>query len=115
MKIKAMVFLALLAGVFLQACAPFGSVKIGRLTADPLRFRNRTVHVNGVVTNSFGAIVAGAYQVQDDTGKIWVLSNGNVPPKGSRVNVSGSMMNGITIGGRGFGTGIREFHHRVKW
>ena len=70
----------------------------------------------GLLRIGFGALVAGFYQVQDDTGKIYVISNGgNVPPKGSRVSVSGHVTSGLTVGGRSFGTAIRENHHKIRW
>lgn len=101
-----------LAAMLLSAC---GSVKIGRLRAEPYRFQNRTVRVEGNVTKSVGAIVAGVYEVQDDTGKIYVLSNGGVPPKGSRVKLEGTLINGINVGSLSIGTAIRERNHRVKF
>lgn len=75
-----------------------------------MRYQNRTVRVAGTVTTSYGIpFAAGVYQVQDDTGKIYVLSSrGGVPTKGARVNVSGTLTNGVTIGGHSYGTVIRE-------
>ena len=106
------VWLALLATLLLSAC---GYTKISRITSDPSRYRNKTVHVEGRVTNSFGALFAGGYQVQDDSGKIFVISNRGVPSSGSKVTVSGTVMNGITVMGRSFGTAIQERKHHVRW
>lgn len=106
------VWLVAAAAVFLSAC---GSVKIGRVLADPTRYHNKNVRVEGTVTNSYGALVTGVYQVQDDTGKIYVLSNRGVPSKGAQVKVSGTVMNGVTVGGKPYGTAIRERDHKVKW
>lgn len=103
--------LPLLATLWLAGCA---TTRIGKIRADPSRFQNREVKVNGTVTNSFGALIAGVYEVQDDTGKIYVISNAGVPSRGSRVDVRGKVMNGITLGGRSFGTAIREQSHKVK-
>ncbi|MCL4401603.1 MAG: hypothetical protein M1436_02915, partial [Acidobacteria bacterium] len=102
----------LLAGLLLTAC---GSVRIGRITQDPTRFRNRTVHVSGTVVTSFGALGTGGYQIQDGTGSIYVLSSTGVPSKGSRVTVHGTVINGATVFGRSIGTAIREQGHKVKW
>jgi hypothetical protein len=110
---KRMLLIPVLSGLLLTAC---GYTRIGRIAAEPYRYANRSVTVNGTVTNSLGALVAGFYQVQDDTGKIYVISNGgNVPPKGSRVSVSGHVTSGLTVGGRSFGTAIRENHHKIRW
>jgi hypothetical protein len=94
------------AAMLLSSCG--GSVKIGNIIANPTKYQNRNVTVNGTVTNSFGAIVAGVYQVQDDTGTIYVISSGGIPTKGSRVRVAGTVQSGVTIGGRTFGTTLRQ-------
>ncbi len=91
-----------------------GSVKIGRITADPSRYRNRTVTVTGTVTNSVGVLGTGGYQVEDDTGKIYVLSQTGVPSRGSRVKVTGTVSPGAQVLGASVGTVIRERRHHVK-
>lgn len=99
--------------VFLSAC---GSTKIGRVLADPARYTNRNVTVEGRVTQSVGAFVAGVYQVEDETGKIYVLSAGRgVPSKGARVKVSGNVTPGLNVMGKSFGTTIRERDHKVRF
>ena len=97
--------------LLLSSC---GYTKIGKITADPARFRNQTVRVEGRVTNSFGALSVGGYQIQDDTGKIFVLSNRGVPSSGAKVAVSGTVIEGVTVMGRSFGTTIQEHDHRVQ-
>ena len=67
------------------------------------------------MTNAFGALGAGGYQVDDGSGKIYVLSTGSgVPSKGSRVLVSGTVINGATVMGKSYGTAIREQKHKVE-
>ena len=97
---------ALLAG-----CAP---VTIGRINADPSRFQNRTVKVTGTVTNSVGLLGRGGYQIEDATGKIYVISGTGVPSKGSRVTVTGRVSPGAQVLGTSVGVTIREQEHRVK-
>jgi hypothetical protein len=109
---KSRVLIPVAAAVLLAGC---GSVKIGRILDQPNRYQNRVVRVDGRVDSAFGAVVAGVYQVEDDTGKIYVLSNGGVPRKGSRVSVKGRVMSGITVGTRSFGTSIREESHHVRY
>lgn len=111
MTTKAILILTLLAALLLAAC---GATTIGRINADPTRFQNRTVRVSGTVVNSIGALGAGGYQIEDSTGKIYVISGTGVPSKGSRVDVTGRVQSGITVLGRSFGTAIREEHHKVK-
>jgi hypothetical protein len=109
-KKPALCILALLAVGALSSC---GYTKIGRITADPTRYRDRAVRVEGQVTNSFGALFAGGYQLQDDTGKIVVITNQGVPSRGATVTVSGKVMEGITVMGRSYGTVIQEHDHQV--
>ena len=113
MRKRSRLFLALplAAALFLSTCA---TTRIGRIRADPSRFQNKEVKVHGNVTNSFGALITGVYEVEDETGKIYVISSTGVPSKGSSVDVRGSVINGVTLGGRSFGTAIRERSHKVK-
>jgi hypothetical protein len=112
MKNRALVFLALAAAFLLAGC---GATKIGRINADPTRYQNRTVRVTGTVTNAMGVLGTGGYQLQDDTGRIYVISSTGVPSRGSRVMVTGRVISGANILGHGIGTTIREQHHKVKW
>jgi len=102
---------ALCGAILLAGC---GSVKIGRINSDPSRYRNQTVHVSGTVVNSVGLMTTGGYQIEDDTGKIYVISRTGVPSRGSRVTVTGKGMPGAEVLGTTLGAAIREDSHRVK-
>jgi hypothetical protein len=112
MKPKLLLPVIAVALVTLSGCA---TTKINRLLADPHHYRNREVHVEGTVTNVIGALNTGVYQVQDDTGKIYVISGRGIPPKGARVKVHGSLTEGFNIMGRSFGTVIREDGHKINY
>ncbi len=108
---KQILLAALACGMLLSGCA---SVKIGRINADPSRYYNRTVRVDGTVVTSVGLLGAGGYQLDDGTGKIYVLSRTGVPSGGSRVQVTGRVSGGAQILGQTVGTVIRENHHTVR-
>jgi len=111
MKQRTILILVIVGGALLSAC---GTVRIARINSDPSRYQNRDVRVAGQVTNSFGALGTGGYQVDDGSGKIFVVSTGTgVPAKGSRVTVSGTVVNGATVLGTAYGTTIREHNHKV--
>src|SRR5262249_43380265 len=92
--------------VFLLGCPQ--EKKIGEINQDPQRYVNKDIAVKGTVTNSFSALVTGAYELDDGTGKLWVLSNGGVPAKGTRVGARGNIETGFSFGGRNFGTILHE-------
>ena len=111
-KTELSLMFAILTTLFLQAC---GTVPIGRILRDPTRYHNRIVQVEGTVSNSFGALDTGAYQLDDGTGKIYVVSSAGVPSRGSRVKVEGMVASGITVMGKSLGTTLRERRHKVRW
>ena len=95
----------------LAGCAP---MTIARINEDPSRYRNQTVHVDGTVLTSVGLMGTGGYQIDDGTGKIFVLSRTGVPSTGTHVSVTGSVLSGAEVLGRPVGTAIKEQSHKVK-
>ena len=83
--------LALVCAWLLAACA----TSVGRVTADPSRYRNREVTVSGTVVSSVSLLGRGAYRVEDDSGALWVVSTAGVPRQGSRVSVKGRIQEGF--------------------
>lgn len=91
---------------------------IGRINEDPGRYVNREVTLHGTVSNSFGVALGGfgqgAYELDDGTGKIWILvEKGGTPSKGARVRTVGRVVGSVTFAGRNFGSALRESKHRV--
>ena len=104
----------LLSAVLLTACPK--QTSIGKITAEPDRYMNKEVGIVGRVTDSYGVpFVGGAYELDDGTGKIWVVTErGSTPSRGARVGVKGRVYTGATFRGRNFGTALREEDRRVK-
>jgi hypothetical protein len=71
---------------------------ISDIRVDPGRYANKQVAVVGNVTRSFSLLGRGAYEVDDGTGKLWVLSEKGVPLQGSRVLVKGTIRDGFNLG-----------------
>jgi hypothetical protein len=104
----------LLAATLLLAACP-QQVTVAEINADPGRFANKEVTLKGTVTNSFGALGQGAYELDDGTGRIWVITDrGGVPGKDARVRVAGRVATGVTFAGRSFGTVIRETDRKTE-
>ena len=80
------------------ACA---SKTINQVLADPSRYRNREVRLSGAVVDSYSLANRGAYRIDDDTGQLWVVSDGGTPRKGARVVVKGTIREGFNLGSVG--------------
>lgn len=103
--------LVIIGTLMLAACPP--RVSIGEINRDPGRYANRDVSITGRVTNSFGALGSGAYEVDDGTGTMWVFSqNFGVPGNGAKVAVTGRLQQGFTFGGRSFAVILRQTENR---
>jgi len=104
-----------LGATFLLTACP-SSTNIARINSDPSRYRNKEVSLTGRVTDSFGALGRGAYQLDDGTGRIWVVvqDNRGVPNRGAEVGTRGRVQSGVSFGGRNFGTVIQETDRRSR-
>ena len=80
------------------ACA---SKTINSVLADPSRYRNREVTLNGTVVESFSVVDRGAYMLDDRTGHLWIVSNRGTPRRGARVTVKGTVREGFNLGSLG--------------
>ena len=81
----------------LAGCAT--SHSINHLMAEPSRYNNRDVTVKGTVVKSTSVLGHGAYQIEDGTGSLWVVSTKGVPRKGARVKVTGKVRDVVDLGG----------------
>src|SRR6266571_2589048 len=83
--------------------------KIGNITTNPGRYANKEVAISGTVSSSVGLLGTGAFEIDDGSGKIWVLSeNYGVPSKGAKVGITGRVEEGVNLGGRSFALALRQ-------
>jgi len=76
-----------------------GTTAIKTLLDDPGRFDGQTVRIAGEVRGSVGALGFGAYQVNDGTGTLSIVSEGGgVPRQGAKVGVEGTFRSAYTLG-----------------
>ena len=87
-----------IAAVSSAACA---ARSINQVLADPGHYRDRQVKVTGSVVDSYSMLGNGAYQIEDKTGKLWVISSAGVPRKGAHVSVTGTVREGFSLGSIG--------------
>src|SRR5262245_26875912 len=105
-----LIFLACV--VFLTACPR--QTRINQVNGDPARYRGKEILIVGTVTNSFGAVGQGAYELSDETGKIWVLTQRGTPTKGARVGAVGKYNNGAVVAGANYGSALEETDRKVR-
>jgi hypothetical protein len=111
---KSFLAISVLLGLTLLMTACPNQESISKINADPGRYRNKDVAIAGRVTDSYGFLGRGAYEIEDGTGKMWVITERGVPSKGSRVGASGHIENGFSFGGRSFATVMLENDRRSR-
>jgi len=90
----------LLLAVFLAGCkkSELQVTPIKALLDDPPRFDKQTVRIAGEVTRSLGVLGYGAYEVDDGTGTIPVVTKENGAPRtGAHVGVEGEFRAAFTL------------------
>jgi len=103
----------ILAGALALTACP-SQTNIAKINQNPARYQNKDVALIGTVTDSYGVLGNGVYELDDGTGRIWVMTMHGVPSKGARVGVSGQVYTGLQFGGRTYGTGLREEHRKTR-
>lgn len=94
----------------LSACA-LRSPNIGDLQRNAGRYADRTVSVDGTVTNAWGVplVPFKLYRIEDGTGELTVISRGSrTPVRGSRVRVKGVVRQVAVIAGNPIGLHLEE-------
>ena len=109
-RVSTLILLAA-AMLLLAGCPPRES--IAKINRDPGKYAGKEISIAGRVTSSFGAMGSGIFQIDDGTGTMWVLSGRyGVPASGAKIAVIGHIQEGFTLGGRGFGTVLKETERR---
>jgi hypothetical protein len=70
---------------------------INQIKAEPQRYANHEVGIVGTVTRSYSVLGNGVYEVDDGTGKLWVVSKTGVPREGARVGVKGTVRDAFNL------------------
>lgn len=98
--------------LFLTACP--NRETISKINADPGRYMNKEVTVVGTVRDSYGLLNMGAYEIDDGTGRLLVVTRRGIPSRGSKVAATGRINTGASYGGRTYGTVLEESDRRSK-
>jgi hypothetical protein len=70
---------------------------VNDVLADPSRYAQKTIKLEGNVVESFSVAGKGFYRIEDPTGRLWVFSARGVPRKGATVRVKGRIHDGFDL------------------
>jgi hypothetical protein len=89
--------LSLIAVLLTAGCA--GVTPIRDLLNDPSHYDGKTVRIQGNVKGAVGGLGVGAYEVNDNTGTLTVVTDQESPPRtGSKVGVKGKFQALLSLG-----------------
>jgi hypothetical protein len=109
---RAILAVVVIAAVFPMVGCPT-QTSIANINKDPGHFAGKDVSIHGTVSDSFGALGNGVFQIDDGTGRMWVYSqNFGVPGNGTKTEVTGRIEQGFAFGGRNFGVILRQTEAR---
>lgn len=97
-----------------------GATDIGKILDNPSAFQSKDVtiagHVTRVLDPSQGLLGLAAYQVEDNTGKIWVVTHRGAPSVGSAVGVKATLRSdsNVNLGGEILGAILNEEDRRIR-
>ena len=111
--LKAFFLSVMFTGVLALTGCP-SQTTISKINQNPARYHDKEVGLVGRVTDSYGALGTGIYELDDGTGKIWVMTTKGVPSRGARVGVFGRVQTGVSFGGRTYGTVLEEEHRQTR-
>jgi hypothetical protein len=95
-----------LAGCNQLAKVGIGTTPIKEVVANPGNYSDVTIR--GTVTNQIGILGRGAYELKDDSGSLWVVTESGIPSKDTQVIVKGSAAEGVTIANQRLGVTLTE-------
>lgn len=103
---------ALLAVPMLAGCdyLPFGYTPVKDIVAAPANFEGREVKLKGTVRDVIKVPLLNikTYTLQDDTGEIAVVTEGNLPAANGRIALKGTVKSAMIIGGQSLGLRVEE-------
>ena len=108
------IFLIFLVGIivlmmlFVSSCTK--TTKTGDITTNSDQYNGKTVNISGYVGDTiWNALTSrGAYQVNDGSGNIWVVTSKDPPAKGVKISVTGTVSPAFTLDDKTLGTVVNE-------
>ena len=107
-----------LVGAVTGGCKGARRDPISRILADPTAFESKDVTVAGRVVRVFdptqGLLGLSAYQVDDGSGKIWVISRSGTPSEGQEVGLKARVRKDFRLGSEFFGAVLNEMERKTR-
>ena len=102
--------LLLASAMVLAGCdyLPFGYTPIGEIAAAPGQFEAKEVKLKGRVKGVVKLLGVKAFSLQDETGEIIVITDGQLPAESSDVALKGVVRSAVIIGGTSLGLKVDE-------
>ena len=99
--------------VGLTACSR--TIRIRDLLDRPQEYDGKTVQVEGTVTQSAGVLGTGAFEIDDGTGRIYVIARGQgIPREGAKTKAEGRFESVISFLGRTMASSQRSCSSRSQ-
>lgn len=70
---------------------------VNDVMADPYRYANKNISLQGKVVESYSVAGTGFYRIEDPTGRLWIFSSRGVPRTGASVKVKGKIHDGFDL------------------
>lgn len=87
---------------------PFGYTPVKEITAAPAQFEGKEVKLKGRVANILKLGAIKAYTLQDDTGRVMVTTDGQLPAENTEVTLKGTVKSALIVGGAAIGQRVEE-------
>lgn len=118
-RITPIVLIALVAmSVLLLSGCKEKRTDISDILNQPDKYLDKEVIVAGEVTKTYAVNIfiaeTGAYELDDGTGKIWVITKVGCPEEGAEVGLKGIVSGGMKIGSESFGAVIKERERKTR-
>lgn len=82
-------------GWLVASCS--GPVAIGKIVAEPTKYDGKTVTVEGEVSGTQSLLLVKFYTLQDETGKITIVTEEAMPNDGATKRVKGKVIEALSI------------------
>lgn len=98
-------------GTGLSSCEMLWKSGIGTTSIEQVNRNPRDkkeVTIRGKVVNQFAVLGRGIYELKDDTGSIWILTDKGMPKMNSSIAVKGQPQEGLSFAGQNFAVSLNE-------